>query len=88
MKLTTSADGRYEVDCADSEALTSLVIYSGVVTDAVLATFRSNPEVLYVYGTPAGEALPKLVSLDSAGKFVASWAKVVATTFYKLDMTK
>lgn len=88
MILTTDANGRYEVNCETSEALSSLVIYPGIHTDSVLAVFRGNPDTLYVYGTPKGEALPNLVALDSAGKFVATWAKKVAHTAYKLEVLK
>lgn len=85
MNITTSPDGRYEVDTADSEALSYLVIYTGTYADTVIASFRGNPVARYCYSVPVGEALPKLVELDSAGKFVATWVKKVSESFYKYD---
>lgn len=85
MNITTTPGGRYEVDTTDSEALSFLVIWAGQYVDTVIASFRGNPNARYCYSVPAGEALPKLVELDSAGKFVATWVKAVTDSFYKYE---
>ena len=70
------------MDCRDSEALVSLTIWSGIVSDQVTARYRSNENVTYAYSVPKGEALPTLAVTDSAGRFM-KWVKTVSETFVK-----
>ncbi len=81
--ITTEPGGSFFVDCSDSEALASLTIWSGVLSDQVTARFRSNENVLYAYSVPKGQALPTLATVDSAGRFML-WVKTVADTFVKM----
>lgn len=82
MNIITAPDGHFIVDCRDSEALVSLTIWSGILSDQVTARFRSNENLTYAYSVPKGEALPTLAVADSAGKFMA-WVKAVSETFHK-----
>lgn len=82
MNIITAPDGHFIVDCRDSEALVSLTIWSGILSDQVTARFRSNENLTYAYSVPKGEALPTLAVTDSAGKFMA-WVKAVSETFHK-----
>lgn len=69
------------VNCANSSSLTSLTIINDSV---VVASFRSNPEVQYVYTMPTKGNIAKLVEMDSAGQFVASFVKPLASWTSKL----
>lgn len=82
MNITTAPDGHFIVDCRDSEALVSLTIWSGTVSDQVTARYRSNENVTYAYSVPKGQALPTLAVADSAGRFM-KWVKTVSETFVK-----
>ncbi len=84
MLIKTDPHGSYTVDCSDSEALVSLSIFTGIYSDQVTARFRSNPYAQYSYSVPKGEAVPTLVALDSAGRFMV-WVKAVSDTFHRLD---
>ena len=75
MKLTTTKE-IVTVDCEHSSSLTSLAIIDDII---VVASYKSNPTVKYVYTMPTPGSLAKLVSFDSAGKFVASFVKPLAS---------
>jgi len=75
MKLTTTKD-IVIVDCEHSSSLTNLAIINDTI---VVASYKSNPTVKYVYTMPTPGSLAKLVSFDSAGKFVASFVKPLAS---------
>lgn len=70
------------VNCDDSSALASLVI---VNDNIVVASFKGNPTVRYTYIMPTAGALAKLVEMDSAGKFVASFVKPMSTFVAKTE---
>lgn len=72
----TSTNNIVSINCADSSALTSLAIINDVI---VVATFKGNPDVQYVYTMPTTGNIAKLVEMDSAGKFVASHVKPMAS---------
>lgn len=64
------------VNCDDSSAIASLIIINDSI---VVATYKTNPEARYTYLLPTAGALAKLVEMDSAGKFVASFVKPLAS---------
>ena len=80
MQITTSKT-HATVNCEDSTSLASLTIFSDQI---VVAHFKSNPTVAYVYTLPTTGALAKLVEMDSAGKFVASYVKPFASVTHKV----
>lgn len=81
MEITT-AHNIVSVNCEDSSALTSLVIINDVI---VVTSFKSNPDVQYVYTMPTTGNIAKLVEMDSAGKFVASFVKPLASFVAKTE---
>ena len=80
MEMTTSKT-HATINCESSSSLDSLTI---VNDEIVVARFKSNPEVTYVYTLPTKGALAKLVEFDSAGKFVASYVKPFASVTHKV----
>lgn len=72
----TSTKNVVSVNCEGSSSLATLVI---VNDNMVVATFKSNPDVRYTYLMPESGLLAKLVDFDSAGKFLASFVKPMAS---------
>ena len=81
MEITTTHN-IVSVNCDDSSALATLTI---VNDNIIVATYMSNPSVRYTYIMPTAGALAKLVELDSAGKFVASFVKPMSTFVAKTE---
>jgi hypothetical protein len=80
MEITTSKT-HVIINCENSTSLDSLAIFSDQI---VVAHFRSDPSVAYVYALPTAGALAKLVEMDSAGKFVASYVKPLSSLTHKV----
>ena len=75
MEITTSK----VVATINCEASTSLASLAIIRDQIVVAHFKSDPTTAYVYTLPTAGALAKLVEFDSAGKFVASYVKPLAS---------